>query len=179
MEPTRETNATLADLLDRVLEKGLIINADIIISVSGIPLIGVNLKAALAGMETMLKYGMMKDWDQAQRTIARAEQIKLPLLSGEEVILKTFGSVYYEEGIYQAWRASQIYLTNKRLCMFRKEPKEMLFETRINEIKNVVNGESEQVSIALNNGGTVKLHSKNAEELKNAIQKSMGIAVAT
>jgi len=71
MEPTRETKATLVDLLDRVLDKGLIIHADIIISVAGIPLIGVNLKAALAGMETMLKYGMMEDWDKAHRLIAQ------------------------------------------------------------------------------------------------------------
>ncbi|MFH1337582.1 MAG: gas vesicle protein [Nanoarchaeota archaeon] len=79
IEPTREVNATLVDLLDRVLDKGLIINADIIISVAGIPLIGVNLKAALAGMETMLKYGMMEDWDEAQRAIAREEHVKVPL----------------------------------------------------------------------------------------------------
>lgn len=87
MEPTREVNATLVDLLDRVLEKGLIINADIIISVAGVPLVGVNLKAALAGMETMLKYGMMKDWDQAQRMLARQEQIKPPLIQEEKAVV--------------------------------------------------------------------------------------------
>lgn len=87
MEPTREVNATLVDLLDRVLEKGLIINADIIISVAGVPLVGVNLKAALAGMETMLKYGMMKDWDQAQRAIARQELIKPPLVHEERAVV--------------------------------------------------------------------------------------------
>lgn len=80
MEPTRETHATFVDLLDRVLDKGLIIHADVIISVAGIPLIGVNLKAALAGMETMLEYGMMEDWDKAQRLRAQ-EKVK------EEAIL--------------------------------------------------------------------------------------------
>ena len=68
MEPTRSSHATLVDLLDRVLDKGLIIHADIIISVAGIPLIGVNLRAALAGMETMLQYGLMKDWDECIRS---------------------------------------------------------------------------------------------------------------
>jgi len=63
MEPTRNSHATLVDLLDRVLDKGLVINADIIISLAGVPLIGVNLRAALAGMETMLEYGLMKEWD--------------------------------------------------------------------------------------------------------------------
>jgi len=73
MQPVRERHATLVDLLDRVLDKGLVINADIIISVAGIPLIGVNLRAALAGMETMLRYGMLKDWDERIRSYARKE----------------------------------------------------------------------------------------------------------
>ena len=67
MEPTRNSHATLVDLLDRVLDKGLVINADIIISLAGVPLIGVNLRAALAGMETMLEYGLMKEWDVRTR----------------------------------------------------------------------------------------------------------------
>ena len=67
MEPTRNSHATLVDLLDRVLDKGLVINADLIISLAGVPLIGVNLRAALAGMETMLQYGLMKEWDARTR----------------------------------------------------------------------------------------------------------------
>jgi hypothetical protein len=74
MEPTRDTHATLVDLLDRVLEKGLVINADLLIHVAGIPLLGVNLKACLAGIETMLKYGIWQDWDEAQRAIASRER---------------------------------------------------------------------------------------------------------
>jgi hypothetical protein len=65
MEPEREND--LVDLLDRLLNKGLIINADIIISVAGVPLIGISLKAALASVETMLEYGMMEAWDQSIR----------------------------------------------------------------------------------------------------------------
>jgi len=76
MEPRRDRHATLVDLLDRVLDKGLVINADIIISVAGIPLLGVNLRAALAGMGTMLKYGIMKDWDELTREHARREWIR-------------------------------------------------------------------------------------------------------
>lgn len=79
---TAPLKATLVDLLDRVLEKGLIIDADIIISVAGIPLLGVKLRAALAGMETMLKYGMLTEWDQeiwAQERARRAHKHKEPL----------------------------------------------------------------------------------------------------
>jgi gas vesicle structural protein len=51
------------DLLDRVLDRGLIIDADIIISLAGVPLVGLRLRAALAGMETMTRYGVMTDRD--------------------------------------------------------------------------------------------------------------------
>ena len=74
MQPTRDAHATLVDLLDRVLEKGLVLNADLLIHVAGIPLLGVNLKACLAGIDTMLKYGIWQDWDEAQRSIAILEQ---------------------------------------------------------------------------------------------------------
>jgi hypothetical protein len=74
MQPSRDTHATLVDLLDRVLDKGLILNADLMIHVAGIPLLGVKLNAALAGMETMLKYGIWNDWDEAQRATATEER---------------------------------------------------------------------------------------------------------
>jgi hypothetical protein len=65
--------ATLVDLLDRVLDRGLVINADIIISLAGVPLIGINLRAALAGMETMVQYGLMREWDKSIREAARSD----------------------------------------------------------------------------------------------------------
>jgi hypothetical protein len=71
VEPIRDTQATLVDLLDRILDKGLVIYADVVVSVAGVPLIGVNLRAALAGMETMLKYGVMVDWDEKCRAWER------------------------------------------------------------------------------------------------------------
>jgi len=63
MKPIHSQKATLSDLMDRVLDKGIIINADIVISLAEVPLIGVNLRAALAGVETLVKYGLMQDYD--------------------------------------------------------------------------------------------------------------------
>ncbi len=73
MKPTCDSRATLVDLLDRVLSKGLILDADVIIHVAGIPLLGIKLKAALAGIETMIEYGMWEEWDRAQRAAASKE----------------------------------------------------------------------------------------------------------
>lgn len=61
MEPTRRGQAGLVDLLDRVLDKGLILNADLIISLAGVPLIAVSLNAAIASVETMSQYGLMQE----------------------------------------------------------------------------------------------------------------------
>lgn len=66
MEPTRQGRATLVDLLDRVLDKGLVINADVIISLAGLPLIALNLRAAVASIETMHKYGYMTEFIESQ-----------------------------------------------------------------------------------------------------------------
>lgn len=87
MVSTTPPQATLVDLLDRVLDKGLVINADIIISLAGVPLIGVNLRAALAGIDTMLKYGIMRDWDQSIRTQAQRAKD-----TGEELVMAGNGA---------------------------------------------------------------------------------------
>jgi hypothetical protein len=84
MGPTRDAHTTLIDLLDRILDKGLIVDADLIILVAGIPLIGIKLKAAIAGMETMLKYGIWEDWDAAQRA-AVVEESRLKEKRGVKV----------------------------------------------------------------------------------------------
>lgn len=58
LEPTRERGTTLVDLIDRILDKGLVINADITVSVVGVELLGIKIRAALASFETAAKYGL-------------------------------------------------------------------------------------------------------------------------
>ena len=77
MEPIHGRRATLSDLLDRVLDKGIILNADIVISLANVPLVGVNLRAAIAGMETMVKYGMMRDYDMEKNMWLQKELPKI------------------------------------------------------------------------------------------------------
>lgn len=72
--------ATLVDVIDRVLDKGLIINADIAVSVAGVELLGIKIRAALASFETAARYGLefpsgtnieTEAWKEAQ--VAREE----------------------------------------------------------------------------------------------------------
>ncbi|MBI5886764.1 MAG: gas vesicle protein [Deltaproteobacteria bacterium] len=67
MKPARQIDYNLTEVLDRLLDKGMVINAELVISVAGIPLIGVTLTAAVAGMDTMLAYGVMEDMDRRVR----------------------------------------------------------------------------------------------------------------
>jgi hypothetical protein len=59
LEAERSTDgAGLVDVVDRILDKGLVINADIMVSVSGVELLGVKIRAALASFETAARYGL-------------------------------------------------------------------------------------------------------------------------
>ena len=58
----QNTDIGIVELIDRALNKGVILNADLIVTVADVPLLAANLKLALASVETMLKYGVMNDW---------------------------------------------------------------------------------------------------------------------
>ena len=58
LEPERETDSELGSLIEKILDKGLVINADIIVSVAGAELLGIKIRAALASFETAAQYGL-------------------------------------------------------------------------------------------------------------------------
>ena len=58
----KQHNIGIVELIDRTLNKGVILNADLIVTVADVPLLAANLRLALASVETMLKYGVMNDW---------------------------------------------------------------------------------------------------------------------
>jgi len=76
----------IVELIDRTLKKGVILNADLIVSVADVPLLAANLRLALASVETMIKYGMMSDWLEAT-SIINEEQNKVEKEQKQEKIL--------------------------------------------------------------------------------------------
>jgi hypothetical protein len=56
-KPTRD-QGDLAEMLDTVLDKGVVINADIAVSVGDTELLGIQLRAAVASFETAAEYGL-------------------------------------------------------------------------------------------------------------------------
>lgn len=55
--PTRQSDS-LADVVELVLDKGVVINADIAVSVGDTQLLGIQLRAAIASFETAAEYGL-------------------------------------------------------------------------------------------------------------------------
>src|SRR4030042_2777553 len=58
LQETKKEASVLADVIDRILDKGLVINADICVSVAGVELLGIKIRAALASCETAARYGL-------------------------------------------------------------------------------------------------------------------------
>jgi len=49
---------TMADVIDRILDKGLVINADIAVSLVDIELLSIKIRAVLCSLETAVRYGL-------------------------------------------------------------------------------------------------------------------------
>jgi len=56
LEPDR--HGSLVEVVDAILDKGMVINADITVSVVGVELLGIKIRAALASFETAARYGL-------------------------------------------------------------------------------------------------------------------------
>ena len=133
MDPERDSS--LVEILDRLLNKGAVLNADLIISVAGIPLIGLNLRAAVAGMETMLEYGVMEDWDKSSRELYARQEIKLKLQPGEEILNKSFGYLWQDEGLINHWVPGLWNITNQRIFLWLRSPGKVLFEAPLENLR--------------------------------------------
>lgn len=138
LAPIRDPQATLVDLLEVILNKGVLLNVDLLISVADVPLVGVSVRAAIAGIETMLEHGMMREWDEStrrwvQQSIAR----DLALHEKEELRLRMLASLQVE-GLGRTWRPGVLYVTDRRVVLLRREPREVLLEVSRADLVRVV-----------------------------------------
>lgn len=58
LRPQRDREGTLVHVVETLLDKGLVLNADIMVSVAGVELLGIRIRAALASFETAARYGL-------------------------------------------------------------------------------------------------------------------------
>lgn len=174
MKPERDSS--LVDLLDGFMNKGLILNADLIITVAGIPMIGLNLRAALASMETMLDYGMMEAWDKATLEWYAREKSALLLMAGEEVLFKSFGYIWQSQGIIGNWLPGVWHVTDRRLILWRRDPAQILFEVPLQKITalHVEKARNERTELNLaHSRGSARIYLSSMDGFREALKKAM------
>lgn len=182
MEPQRETRATMADLLERVIDKGVMVKLDLIVGVAGIPLIGISLQAAVAAIETMLRYGMLEPRDAQARAETGWRQ-RLALTPGEQIRLELYGSYRHTEGIWRVWRPGRLVLTGQRLMLIRPVPAEILFSAQVSEIaglgrvrtRDLANGHREVVCLALEDGTLASLYTPEADLFETCLRDQLAL----
>jgi hypothetical protein len=187
MQPTRDPGATLPDLLEVLLNKGVHLNLDLIISVADVPLIGINLRATIAGIETMIEYGMMRQWDEQTRAwVQRSLTRHLPMAEGEEVVAAMAAS-HYQDDFYGTWRPGRAYLTTKRLILHRRDPAETLWQADLDAIASVesftessIGGEERlRLKIVLHDGSDTTISALDAKQLLSLIRKQRHLPEAS
>lgn len=76
IQPDRSSEGTLTHIIDSLLDKGLVINADITVSIAGVELLGIRIRAALASFETAARYGLDFPSGTTRSTAAWAEAME-------------------------------------------------------------------------------------------------------
>jgi hypothetical protein len=175
MKPERDDS--LGELLNRMVTKGVLINADIIISLAGIPLIGVKLEAAIASIETMLEYGIFEELDKRTRAWQLEHRIIRPLLLENEAIEFEFYGSYFQQR-HPIWKYCLIYVTNRRIFGWNKAFNKVLFEVPLAEIctlyiskGNYQDEDRDELCLSLENEEELYLHSSDPTFLLDKISK--------
>lgn len=60
-------NLSLVDLLDRILDKGIVINGDITVTVGNVELLSLKINLVIASLETAKRYGLKLPWEKESR----------------------------------------------------------------------------------------------------------------
>lgn len=58
---------TLIDLLDKILDKGVVINGDITLTIGGLDLLALKINLVIASLETAKRYGIELPWEKWAR----------------------------------------------------------------------------------------------------------------
>jgi Gas vesicle protein len=59
---------SLVDLLDRILEKGVVITGDITVTVGSVELLSLKINLVVASLETAKRYGLKLPWEKELET---------------------------------------------------------------------------------------------------------------
>lgn len=67
---------TIVDLIDRILDKGVVITGDITVSIVGVDLLSLKINLVIASLETAKRYGMKLPWEKWERQPLKKVAVK-------------------------------------------------------------------------------------------------------
>ena len=67
---------TIVDLIDRILDKGVVITGDITISVVGVDLLSLKINLVIASLETAKRYGIKLPWEKWDKVQLKKINVK-------------------------------------------------------------------------------------------------------
>ncbi len=65
---------TIVDLVDRILDKGVVITGDITVSIVGVDLLSLKINLVIASLETAKRYGVKLPWEKWEKEQKRIPQ---------------------------------------------------------------------------------------------------------
>ena len=164
----------LTDTLDVLLTKGTVIDGSILLSLAGVVLAGINLRAALAGGVTMLEHNIM---DDREVLLQKKKEYRVPLRDDDGTITSVFGSYYLNRpSVQPRWQLGRFYITDKRLFFFKPYQERITFEVPLEEIHGwriTDDNGREELNLLLGTEEVARLHSQDIGGLKAAIEEKM------
>jgi hypothetical protein len=77
---------SLIDLLDRILDKGIVINGDITVNIGRVELLSLKINLVIASLETAKRYGIRLPWEKAPAPARRPKGRSSSLPSDYRVV---------------------------------------------------------------------------------------------
>jgi hypothetical protein len=69
--PIAKSELTLLDVIDRILDKGIVINGDITVSFAGVDILSLKINLVIASLETAKRYGLELPWEKWEKEKAK------------------------------------------------------------------------------------------------------------
>ena len=101
LQPERDTRGALSRLVEVLLDKGVYLDLDLIVTVAEVPLIAVDIRAAIAGVETMIEYGLLGPWEGESGS---ADLPARPASIADEVLLRSDARYREPRSTGSVWR---------------------------------------------------------------------------
>ena len=122
--PDADSEGALSLLLDVLLEKGVYLDLDLVITVAEVPLIAVNLRATIAGVETMLEWGVPGVWDDTVADRPRPVPVTArppdrPAVAGPEAVTEMAAAMRETRAGSTIWRDGTLLVRDDGMVQWR------------------------------------------------------------